>query len=123
RRCARQEQRRQDGLEHERRAAGRSDREMVVPRDDFARVKPYFLRVLLRTLHLGAADFGSGVDRGEVLALKSRLGSPSAYVFEVEGFACDGGERKGRPEDLPATFAARSVERQHGKKKVFGKYC
>jgi hypothetical protein len=55
----------------------------------------------LGALHLRAADFGGGIDAGQVLAHQARLGAPGTDALHGKGLARAHGQRQRAAQHLP----------------------
>ena len=107
------EERRQQGLEDQRRAPRRADVEPVLPRPDLAGSERDLARADLGALDPGAADPGRGLHGGQVLAHQPGPGPPGADVADAHRRAGHHRERERRAEDLAAPLAHGAVEIEH----------
>jgi hypothetical protein len=109
------DQRRQDRLQHERRAAGRPYRELVVARRHGAWRERQRLRVQLVTLDARGANGGGRLYGGQVLTQQSRLAPRGADALDAERRSGDQRQPERGTQNLPATLSDRSVQRDHDK--------
>jgi len=106
-------QRRQDGLQDQRRAARRADPERVLAAADRTGAEDQLLRAEFRTLDLRRTDLHGRLDGGQMLAHQARLGPPGPHPIERHALARDRSQRQRRPHDLAATFALGPVDANH----------
>ena len=97
----RQQERGQNRLQHERRAAGRSDSKRVFAGRDRAGDERQPRRSDRHAFRLGRADPGGRFHRGQVLLHQTGLLSPGPDVVDRDRLSRHQGQRQGRANDLP----------------------
>ena len=83
----------QNGLQDQRRTAGRADGKAVFAGAAALGAKDEFGRADRGSVRDGIPDFDRGLDRSEVLAQQSRLFAPGANVVDAKG--ASGDQREG----------------------------
>src|SRR5262249_11410732 len=107
-------ERREHGLEDERRAPGAADLEGVLARPHRAGAERELLRTHVRPGRRRARDLDGGANRREVLAHEARPLAPRADLLDPERRPGDERRRERRAQDLSAALADRAVDRESG---------
>ena len=79
------DERRKDGLQHERRTPRRTDREVIITRLNFSGFEDEFLRTENRAVGAGIPDLRGCFHRSQVLPEQTRLLAARADVVNAEG--------------------------------------
>jgi hypothetical protein len=108
-----EDERRQEGLEHQARASGRADCEAVLAGLHIAGNEGQLRGPDRELLALGAADLTRRLDRGDVLAHHPGARAVGADLLDPEGLAGDERQRERGAEHLPSTFALGAVDHDH----------
>ena len=103
----------QDGLEDQRRRAGRPHVELIFAPLDGARRELHPLRAERRAIHLRAADLGQRAHGRKMLRLQARMLPPGADRVDLDRHTADRGQGQGGAQDLPAPLSLGSINSEH----------
>src|SRR5262249_10775537 len=109
----RAKKRREDRLEDEGPASGRSHSETVFTGPDRSRIECQRGRPEACAFHFGAADFACGKNRSQMLAQQSRVLPARANVFDSKRYPRRQRKTQGGPQNLTAPFAEGSIDADH----------